>query len=632
MSDQPAPGRPFYRQTLRLTIVTIFTALLTVTVLAVILQGHRQTSKATRGLTDVLFERVTMAVGLRTAGFLAPARGLVEVHAQQFEAGSLVIDATQPGPALDSFVGTLRLYPEFAFLYFAFPDGGQLAAERLDGDRFVLWHIVEGAPEVRTITKTTVDLQGTVLDQTVESDPAFRITERPWFTEARDSADTVWSDPYVFEASRPILGITVSRAAHTVDGQFAGVFGADVDLASLSAFLGELRLGETGMALVVDSDRRAVAFPGYSAWHGANPDATALPQVGEVGLPWVRPALESIDPKVGHTLHVSSDIAWLVRATPMVHIPGKTWFVVVAAPVEEFVGPLWETHRRILLGSLLALLLGMLAVNGISRRISRPIVELARQTQQVKDFELAPGPAIRSRISEVQLLSDAVEAMKVGLSAFLRYVPEKLVRQVVESGEEVRVGGREVELTLFFSDVQGFTTISENMDPDSLTSVLSEYLEVVTGSLQEFGGTVDKYIGDGVMAFWGAPLEDPDHALNACRAALLCQERLDALNARWAEQGRPPLHTRIGIHTGRAVVGNVGTSDRLNYTAMGDAVNTAARLEGANKQFGTRIMISDATRQQLGDGFELRPLGDVELKGKTVAKTAFELVGTADPA
>ncbi len=616
-----------YRQTLRFTIVTVFTGLLVVTVLAVILTGHRQTTRATRDLTDVLFERVTLAVGLRTAGFLAPAHGLVDIYAEQYESGVLQIDAARPQPVLDSFLRSLHLRPDFAFLYFAFPDGGQLAVERLDRERFVLWEVVEGEPDVRSITRTTVDLQGTVLDRVVEPDPEFRITDRPWFIDAKAADAAVWSDPYVFEASRPILGITVSRAVRTQQGEFAGVFGADVDLATLSSFLEDLRLGESGMALVVDGDRRAVAFPGYAGWQADNPDADQLPHVSDLGLPWVQAALASIDPKVGHTLHVADEVTWLVRARPMVHIPDRTWFVVAAAPLEEFVGPLWETHRRILLGSLLALLLGMLAVSAISRRISRPIVALAARTERVKDFDLGREEPIRSRITEVQLLSDAVEAMKVGLSAFLRYVPANLVRQVVEAGEEVKVGGREEELTLFFSDVQGFTTISEKMDPDSLTVVLSEYLEVVTSTLQEYGGTVDKFIGDGVMAFWGAPLADPDHAEHACQAAVICQQRLDELNERWAAAGRLPLHTRIGIHTGRAVVGNVGTSDRLNYTAMGDSVNTAARLEGANKEFGTRIMISDATRARLGDGFHLKALGEIELKGKTVPTPVFELLG-----
>lgn len=626
MSEQPAIDGSRFRQTLRLTIVTIFTALLAATVFAVILTGHRQSSLAMRGLTDVVFERVTLAVGQRTAGFLAPAQGLVEVHARQYEAGAFVLAGDGGQAALTSFVDVLALHPEFAFLYFAFPDGGQLAAERLGADRFVLWRVVEGDGQERGITRTTVDLEGRVLGVTEEPDPDFRITERPWFIAAREREGIVWSEPYVFFASRPILGITVSRRVEDPDGGFAGVFGADVDLASLSAFLDQLHLGQTGRALVVDGRGRAVAFPDYADWIGAHPDAQQLPDAADVGLPLVADVLGSVGPGVGPTVHVHDGVRWLVQTTPL-EVPGATWFIVVAAPVDEFIGTLWETNRRILLGSLLALLVGMLAVSAVARRISRPIVAIVDQTQRIKDFDLGSEPSIRSRIWEVQLLGDAVHAMKVGLGAFLRYVPATLVRQVVESGEEVRVGGREEELTVFFSDVQGFTTISEGLEPQALTELLSDYLEVVTRTLLDHGATVDKYIGDGVMAFWGAPLPDADHATHACQAAVECQRELDVLNERWQDQGRPALKTRIGIHTGLAVVGNVGSSERLNYTAMGDTVNTAARLEGANKQFGTRIMISDATRQRIGDGFETRPLGDVELKGKTILMHVFELIG-----
>jgi adenylate cyclase len=627
MSQKPGARAGGFRQTLRLTIVTVFTFLLTATVLAVILSGHRQSSLAQRDLTDVLFQRVTRVIEQRTTGFLAPARGLVEVHARQYEAGAFVVDPEQPDRVLRSLLDVLALHPDFAFLYFALPDGAQLAAERLDGERFVLWNVVEGSAEQRGITRTTVDLDGAVLDVSREVDPDFRIAERPWFVRARDRGETTWSDPYVFFATRPILGITVSHPVQSPDGTFAGVFGADVDLASLSGFLHELRLGETGMALVVDGQGHAVAFPGYAEWIAAHPDAEQLPSIDELGLTWVQPAIDAIGAGQGATTVVDGAVPWLVRAAPMHQIPGTTWHVVVGAPVGEFVGPLWETNRRILLGSLLALLLGMLAVSGVSRGISRPVVLLADQTQRVAELDLSPGLPVRSRIWEVQLLADAVHAMKVGLGAFLRYVPATLVKQVIESGEEVAVGGRDEELTLFFSDVQGFTTISEGMEPQALAELLSEYLEVVTGVLLDNGATVDKYIGDGVMAFWGAPLPDPDHAVHACRAAVVCQQKLDELNARWEEAGRPALITRIGIHTGHAVVGNVGSSERLNYTAMGDAVNTAARLEGANKQFGTRILISSATHERLGDDFESRPLGDVELKGKTVRMEVFELLG-----
>jgi adenylate cyclase len=627
MSGDSTTAKAGYRQTLRFTIVSVFTLLLVATVLAVVIGAHGQSSKAMRGLTDVIFTRVATVVNGRTGGFLAPARGLVEVHARQYEAGALVVDGEKPFELLAAFADVLALYPEFAFLYFASPDGDQLAAERVSGDRFVLWQVIEGAPEERRIIRTTVDGAGAVLGEEVELDPSFRITERPWFIGARDQNGTVWSDPYVFFASRPILGITVSHPVRGPDGEFAGVFGADVDLASLSGFLGQLQLGETGMALVMNADGQPIAFPGYSEWIAANPDADGLPSPDALGLPWVDDALAAISPTGGHTVHTHGEVEWLVRALPMEHIPGATWYVMVAAPKAEFVGRMWETNRKILAGSLVALLLGMLAVGWVSRGISRPVVALAAETQRVKDFDLSPSPPIRSRIVEVQLLADAVRDMKVGLGAFMRYMPSNLVRQVIEAGEEVKVGGREVELTIFFSDVQGFTTFSEGLEPQALMELLSEYLEVMTTTLQEHGATVDKYIGDGVMAFWGAPLPDADHAVHACRAAVECQRRLDELNQRWVAEGRFELVTRVGIHTGRAVVGNVGSTERLNYTAMGDNVNIAARLEGANKQFGTRIMISAATRDHLGDGFETRPLGDVELKGKTVALQVFELKG-----
>ena len=632
MSDESTPARSGFKQTLRFTIVTIFSTLLVATVLAVILTGHRQSSATQRALTDELFERVTAAVRERTQGFLAPAAALIELHADQLGGGLMRVEAPQEqGPAesalLDSFVGILRRHPALAFVYFAAPDGSQLAVERLGPDRFTRAVLTPRESGGSVIDRITVDSAGARLDLASDTVPEYNTQEEAWFVDAREQDRTIWTDPYLFLATHRMLGITASRAARAPDGSFGGVFAVDLDLVMLSSFLARLKLASTGGAMLAQADGRMIAFPGYVDWLAEHPEATLPPLAGEIGMPFVVDAIQAAGAGPDHLVHIHDGRRWLVRATLMPTLSGAEWYVVVAAPEDEFVGPLWETNRRILLGTLVALLLGMLAVSAVSRRISQPIVALAAQTQRVKDLDLSPATPIRSRIWEVQLLSDAVESMKVGLGAFVRYMPSKLVQQVIEAGVEVEVGGREVELTLFFSDVQGFTTISEGLEPQALAELLSEYLDVVTRTLHEHGATVDKYIGDGVMAFWGAPLPDEDHVDHACRAAVECQRRLDELNARWKAAGRPELITRIGLHTGRAVVGNVGSSERLSYTAMGDNVNIAARLEGANKQFGTRILISEVTCSRLGEGFRTRALGEVELKGKTVPMRVFELQG-----
>lgn len=217
--------------------------------------------------------------------------------------------------------------------------------------------------------------------------------------------------------------------------------------------------------------------------------------------------------------------------------------------------------------------------------------------------------------------------MKTGLRSFQKYVPEELVRSLIESGEEAELGGSRKELTVFFSDIVGFTSISEQLTPDRLVALLAVYLEEMTGEILRSGGTVDKYIGDAIMAFWGAPRSHETPALSACRAALANQARLEALRVRWEQEGLPPLRARIGLHTGEAIVGNFGSPRRLDYTAIGDTVNVASRLEGLNRVYGTEILISKATRRAVGEMMITRPIDRVAVKGRKEGLLVYELLG-----
>jgi adenylate cyclase len=211
-------------------------------------------------------------------------------------------------------------------------------------------------------------------------------------------------------------------------------------------------------------------------------------------------------------------------------------------------------------------------------------------------------------------------------SAFQQYLNPVFIDQIIAHPEKLTLGGERRELSIFFSDVQGFTTISEALDPESLTALLNDYLSAMTDIIHEENGTVDKYEGDAIIAFWNAPLDIPDHAFRAVNAALRCQEKLAELRPRYLAKTGKELYMRIGINTGYAVVGNMGSKDRFDYTMLGDSVNLAARLEGVNKEFGTYTMVSAKTREMVGDMFCFRELARVAVVGKKEAVTVFEPV------
>jgi adenylate cyclase len=249
---------------------------------------------------------------------------------------------------------------------------------------------------------------------------------------------------------------------------------------------------------------------------------------------------------------------------------------------------------------------------------------------KIGEFKLDPSPPVRTRVRDVHEIVTGLESMKRGLRSFGAYVPRDLVRTLLAEGREPRLELELSEVTLFFSDVAGFTSIAEGMAPDALVWLMSGYLEEMTGIIGAHGGTVDKFLGDGIMAIWGAPVRQETHAAQACRASLECQRRLGTMREE-DEMGRAiAFHTRIGLATGNAVVGNVGVRERMNYTAIGDTVNLAARLESLNKVYGSRILVSELTYVQAAGAVVARPIDVVAVKGKKQGLRVWEPLAMAD--
>ncbi|AEJ19528.1 adenylate/guanylate cyclase domain-containing protein [Gracilinema caldarium] len=241
-----------------------------------------------------------------------------------------------------------------------------------------------------------------------------------------------------------------------------------------------------------------------------------------------------------------------------------------------------------------------------------------------------PKPAIAMLLSFVAVVS--YRAMteerdkKMIRATFGKYVSPKVVDQILENPPEL--GGVDKELTVLFSDIRGFTTLSENMTPQELVNHLNVYLTAMTDLILEYGGTLDKYVGDEIMCFWGAPLPQEDHAILACKCALRQMEKLQELNEQWPEHKR--INIGIGLNSGIMTVGNMGSPGRMNYTLMGDNVNLGARLEGTNKQYGTGIIISEFTYGLVKDHFIVRELDNIRVKGKNKPVLIYELIDSID--
>jgi adenylate cyclase len=232
----------------------------------------------------------------------------------------------------------------------------------------------------------------------------------------------------------------------------------------------------------------------------------------------------------------------------------------------------------------------------------------------------------------VVLATSAIRERRHITGLFSRYVSPEVVRELVDVHEGIKLGGERREVSLLFSDIRGFTTMSEGLDPAELVAHLNEYFEEMVEAVELERGTLDKFIGDGLMAIFGAPLPQEDHADRACATALDMVERLRRFNERRKEQGLSQLEIGIGIHTGEAIIGNIGSpSRRVDYTAIGDTVNLASRMESSTKELGCQILVSKETATAASEHM-FRSHGEITVKGRTAATKVFELTGGGNAA
>ncbi len=302
------------------------------------------------------------------------------------------------------------------------------------------------------------------------------------------------------------------------------------------------------------------------------------------------------------------------------------WMVAILAPESRYTADLADFERKFV--STFAITIGVLLAIGAATvfALRRGLSNLTNATTRMRSFDFEPA-SNRSRIKDVDEVMYGLERAKTVVRAMGKFVPMDLVRRLYESNEEPSLGGEMLDVALMFTDIEGFTTLAEKLPPDELAMRLGDYLAAMTTAIEATGGTIDKYIGDAVMAIWNAPTRVPDFGLHACRATLACMKATKELYASKAWAGLPALTTRFGVHEARVMVGNFGAPTRLTYTALGDGVNLAARLEPLCKQYGVVTLVSEAVVEAAKDEFVFRRIDRVAVKGKTTGIDVYELLG-----
>ena len=537
-----------------------------------------------------------------------------------------VLDSREADKREFVFLSQLQSQSSLSRIVFGWPNGDFFAARKLGDEVIEMTEVgdMEGTRQ-RRMDRYKV-LIGDIQFEERRFEPSdFAATDQSWYTVGFEQEQPHWT--YITEhpdGTHPALAFTGPVQVYVTK---VGVLAIMIQYERLSRFLAGLAVGKTGSAFILSEKDGVIAAPDAEADETTPADFEHQPL-----LPVAEGALAGAISSHGPGLrnpnsmrHVVDGSAYAVTLTPLAF---SDWVLATVLPETEFLGPIEATTRRLGAGLAVGLLVfAALSILLARRFIAAPLATVAGELRHVENFDLTQVKRHSSRLKEIDALSDAISRMASGLSAFGKYLPADLVRTLVAEGIEARPGGSNRQITIFFADIAGFTGLSERFG-DKIVPLLGSYLDLLSRTVGEHRGTVDKFIGDAVMAFWGAPADNPDHALAACRAALACERGLKSARI-FDDYGRP-LKMRIGLNSGKALVGNIGSDNRLNYTAIGDTVNLASRLESTNKIYGTTIIIGEATRREASDRIVVRELDMIAVYGRTEGTAIFELLGLAE--
>ena len=603
---------------LRVTILVLLVGLLLSTIGSIAGVAFVSTSAAIGELEANHFVLASNAATREISTLLEPAQSILTASRTQATRGLLPID--QPEQLAELLAEQLRYQKNLAWLSYSDDATGRFvgAWRRSDG-AIILNQSAPAVNEGRPF-ESVLELDGSRSPIQRQVKPGYDPRQRPWYRQAAGQEGVIWTEPYEFNEGK--MGITSALALHEPGtAKLRGVFTADFFLDDVSLYLADLLGGGQVRAFVLARSGEAIASSVASAAN--TPDPLLL--AAERALPKSLGTLAVGDPVSFNFDHEGVRYAAVFQVFRVAE--GLEWATGVMAPEDAFVGVVHDNARFAGLVGLLVLVVAVALGSILAARVSAPLGAIARDLERVGRLEISREPTATSSVQEIAVVSRAADRMKAGLRSFGHYVPKELVGELLASGTEAKLGGQLRNLTIQFSDLEGYTSIGERLDPSALVEHLAEYLQEMTAIIETERGTIDKFLGDGILAFFNAPADVPDHVALACRAALRQQERLQELRTKWAAEARPIFRARIGLHSGEALVGNIGTPERFEYTVVGDTVNLASRLEGLNKVYGTSILASKEVRDAAGPAFEWRALDQVAVVGRGEGTLVCELLG-----
>ncbi len=627
---------------IRDALILINTMLIVVTAAIIITINSTGTRASVYSISNNLVMEILNSVVNKLQVYFHPAEKAVRdigFHYWNREAGNF---EENKDVAVDYFLETLKANEQFVMVYFADTEGNLVMGRRMP----------DGSLSKRYITRSPDAVTTRYVHENKEYFPAYpNIVEslekgydprtRTWYKKAVEKKTLVWTDVYIF-ATDKMPGFSCALPVYRDDGSLMGVACVDIGIRDLSIFLGKINLTQNSDLFLFDANESILARP-LKADDSINVLFDVRPN--DFGAEYsLKKVSADADPVVAAAYSIYSSMQdsssiftfsrggkkYFAKISSIELEKGMTLRIGMVVPDDDIMGIVYRNNKIVLAISLFVILLAVIISIIVSATISRPMNALSHEMNEIRTLEIADGTNIDSNIVEIAGMVESFQGMKKGLTNFKKYVPSDLVNILIRNNQDASIGGIKKEVTMFFSDIENFTGISEKLEPEELLRRLYDYFTVMSDAIHENSGTLDKYIGDSIMAFWGAPLDLENHAYLACRSALICRELGANLSSAWAREGKDKFRTRMGIHTGEVVVGNMGSDDRINYTVLGDNVNLASRLEGINKFYGTEITVSETTHALVADQFEFRMLDKIAVKGKTQPVTIYELLSEKD--
>lgn len=615
---------------LQVDILTIFFCLLSVSSILNVWYTYTRNAKSTLKLASDMADAISNNMVGKVQEFLSDAKIHSDIGA------SLVTSVEEVSPEnrelVSYMISTVREFPFIELFGVGTKEGNYLGVGTLpegatyqatpgkplpEGSQYGLWFVDRkggSASELWIYYNSLGKVVGTEKVEGVAYDPRVR----PWYKAVNERKGVYWTGVYKFTESLK-NGITYAVPVFSPSGELIGAAETNISLSIFSSFLSTQKIGKTGKIVIFDPEKQIIAASDLAAG--------STPHTLDNYDPVFQVAYQNFLRNQNYQFTFQSDGKEYLAFLSSFPLAEEKWTIAIVAPASDFLGDIIRTSQKTVVISVVILLISWMFIVFFSKRISSPIVKLSYEADKIKNLDFEGEVDIHSHIKEINLLSNSLSGMKSGLRSFSSYVPKEIVRQLIVLGRPIRLGGEKKEVTLFFSDIVHFTEIAESLPIEKLLPYLDAYFDALSRVVLKLEGTIDKYMGDNIMAFWGAPQDVVEPEKHACRAALLCQYEGVKLNKKSREQGLPEMLTRIGIHRGAVIVGNIGTLERMNYTVIGDAVNLASRLEGINKIYNTQIIISEAVQQKVRDSFLTRFLDIVAVKGKHEQVKIYELLG-----